>query len=121
MKKSSEEKSKHSEQKNCSTLTSTSREQAVALHKTGVALQELAKELQKPRSMANTTQTLTTQRKIIWEIFILSSYEEPNNYSMIRSTPYVVVRPRCVKPLSNLKHRRRSDAKKYRKSQNAYA
>ena len=47
MKKSSEEKSKHPEHKNCSTIISTSREQAVALHKQGVALLELAEELKK--------------------------------------------------------------------------
>lgn len=47
MKTSSEEKRKRSGQKNYSTPDSTSREQVVALHKTGVALLELAEELKK--------------------------------------------------------------------------
>lgn len=47
MKTSSEEKRKRSGQKNCSTPASVSREQAVALHKQGVALLELAEELKK--------------------------------------------------------------------------
>lgn len=47
MKTSSEEKRKQSGQKSCSNPASISREQAVALHKQGVALLELAEELKK--------------------------------------------------------------------------
>ena len=47
MKTSSKEKRKRSGQKSCSDPTSISREQAVALHKRGVALLELAEELKK--------------------------------------------------------------------------
>ncbi len=47
MKTSSEEKSVQTEHKNCSNLNATSREQAIALRKSGEALIELAEELQK--------------------------------------------------------------------------
>lgn len=47
MKTSSEEKRKRSGQKSCSTPASISREQAVELHKQGVAMLELAEELKK--------------------------------------------------------------------------
>lgn len=47
MKTSSEEKSVQAEHKSCSSPNATSREQAVALRKTGEALSELATELEK--------------------------------------------------------------------------
>lgn len=47
MKTKAKEKAVCSEHKSCSDLVITSREQAVALRKTGEALAELAKELQK--------------------------------------------------------------------------
>lgn len=47
MKKRSEEKRKRPEQKNCSDISSTSREQAIAIRKAGVALVELSDELKK--------------------------------------------------------------------------
>lgn len=47
MKTSSEEKTVQAEHKNCSSLNATSREQAVALRKSGEALSELAEELKK--------------------------------------------------------------------------